>query len=268
MIKTIWKPRSELELALRDVKRVAIVSCGTCANILDTGGETGLRVMRELVQGMGKEVTCEVIAIACCAEELMRPLFKMHAGPLSKSDAMVVISCAGGVKSAVLSSPGLPVIAALDTIGSAPVSFQDSPVNRSTCSACGQCVLTFTGGICPIGECPSKRKYSPCDKAPTEGTRCGVVPERDCVWVEIRKRGNMQALAELERIHKSGEDSLFTPATRVAPPPKNRSALKTLTHVLMLDRLGNYFMKLTLSGFTRFYASMIRKYKDAQDIQT
>ena len=47
MIKTVWKPRSELELALRDVKRVAIVSCGTCANILDTGGETGLRVMRD-----------------------------------------------------------------------------------------------------------------------------------------------------------------------------------------------------------------------------
>lgn len=268
MIKTVWKPRSELELALRDVNRVALISCGTCANILDTGGETGLRVMRDLVRGMGKEVTLELIAIACCAEELMRPLFKMHAGPLSKSEAMVVISCAGGVKSAVLCSPGLPVIAALNTTGSAPVSFQDTPVSRSACSACGQCVLTFTGGICPIGECPSKRKYSPCDKAPTEGTRCGVVPERDCVWVEIKRRGNMQALAELERIHKSEEASLFTPVVRIAPPPKGRSALKELMHVLMLDRPGNFFAKLMLSGFTRFYASMIRKYKDAQDIQS
>jgi hypothetical protein len=267
MIKTVWKPRAELELALRDVDRVALISCGTCANIIDTGGETGLRVMRELVQEMGKEVVFEGIAIACCAEELMRPLFKMYAGPLSRSDAMVVISCAGGVKAAVLCSPGLPVIAALDTIGSAPVSFQDTLVSRSACSACGQCVLTFTGGICPIGECPSKRKYSPCDKAPTEGTRCGVVPERDCVWVEIRQRGDMQALAELERIHKAEEDSLFTPVVRVSPPPRGRSAPKKLAHVLMLDRLGNYLVKLMLSGFTRFYAYTIRKYKGSQEIR-
>ena len=87
------------------------------------------------------------------------------------------------------------------------------------------------------------------------------------VWVEIRQRGNMQALAELERIHKAEEDSLFTPAVRVAPPPKGRSALKTLMHVLMLDRMGNYLGKLMLSGFTRFYAYTIRKYKNAQDIR-
>ena len=54
---------------------------------------------------------------------------------------------------------------------------------------------------------------------------------------------------------------------RVSPPPRGRSAPKKLAHVLMLDRLGNYFAKLMLSGFTRFYASMIRKYKDAQDIR-
>lgn len=266
MIRTQWKPQAELELALRDVKRVAVISCGTCANILDTGGDTGLKVMRQTLEKLGKKVTLESIVIACCAEELMRPTFKMYRGALAKSDAIVVISCAGGIKAANLCSPGLPVIAALDTMGSMPVSFQDTPVARSMCSACGQCVLTFTGGICPLNECPSKRKYSPCDKAPTEGTACGVVPERECVWVEIKRRGNMQALAELEKIHRADKESLFTPMVRFAPPPRGRSVPKKIARLLLLDRLGNCLIKLMLGGFTRFYAFTIRKYKDAQEV--
>jgi len=266
VIRTQWKSRSELELALRGAKRVTVISCGTCANIIDTGGETGLKAMRQLLKEMSKEVTLEAIVIACCAEELIRPTFKMYRRALAKSDAIVVISCAGGVKAANLCSLGLPVIAALDTMGSMPVSFRDTPVARSMCSACGQCVLSFTGGICPLGECPSKRKYGPCDKAPTEGTRCGVVPERECVWVEIKHRGNIQALAELEKIHEAGDESLYTPAVRISPPPKGRSMPKVIAHWLLLDRLGNYLLKLMLSGFTRFYAFTIRKYKDAQEV--
>ena len=266
MIRTQWKSQAELELALRNAKRVAVISCGTCANIIDTGGETGLRIMRQMIEKAGKEITLEVMVIACCAEELMRPTFKMYRGALAKSDAIVVISCAGGVKAANLCSPGLPIIAALDTMGSMPVTFRDTPVSRSMCSACGQCVLSFTGGICPLHECPSKRKYGPCDKAPTEGNRCGVVPEQECVWVEIRRRGNMQALAELEKIHKADEKTLFTPAVRVSPQPKGRSLWKATAHLLLLHRLGNYLIKLMLSGFTRFYAFTIRKYKDAQEV--
>jgi hypothetical protein len=266
VIRTQWKSRSELELALRDAKRVAVISCATCANIIDTGGETGLKAMRQLLKEINREVTLEAMVIACCAEELMRPTFKMYQRALAKSDAIVVISCAGGVKAASLCSPGLPVIAALDTMGSMPVTFRDTPVTRSMCSACGQCVLTFTGGICPLGECPSKRKYGPCDKAPTEGTHCGVAPEQDCVWVEIQRCGNMQALGELEKIHQAGGQNLFTPVMRVSPLPKGRSVWKMAAHVLLLDRLGNYLLKLMLSGFTRFYAFTIRKYKDAQEV--
>jgi len=269
MIKTRWKSRAELEHALRNTKRVAIFSCGTCANIIDTGGLVGIDVMKKLLKDLGKEVVLTEVVFACCAEELMRPTFNIHHKALARCDAMVILSCAGGIKAANICSPGVPVIAALDTLGSAPVSFQDSPVTRSICTTCGHCVLSFTGGICPISECPTKRKYGPCDKAPKEGTVCGVVPEKDCVWIEIAKRGDLKALEELARIHKKDEKILYAPLIRTAPAkPERKSFLKFIARILLLDRLGRFALKGGMSISTKLYIAVIKKYKDAQDVQS
>jgi hypothetical protein len=268
MIKTRWKSRAELEHALRNARKVAVFSCGTCANIIDTGGPKGIEVMKRLLGELGKEVVVAEVALACCAEELMRPLFNAHRKALADCDAVVIISCAGGVKSAILSNPGAPVIAALDTLGSAPVSFQDSPVARSVCTTCGHCVLSYTGGICPISECPTKRKYGPCDKAPKEGTACAVNPERDCVWIEIAKRGDLKALEELAEIHKRNEDILYTPQVRIMPvKPERKSFVRFAVRMLLLDRLGRFMLKIGMNLFTRFYIAVIKKYKNAQEIR-
>ena len=72
MIKTRWKSRAELEHALRNTKRVAVFSCGTCANIIDTGGPTGIDVMKKLLGELGKEVVLAEVVLACCAEEIGR----------------------------------------------------------------------------------------------------------------------------------------------------------------------------------------------------
>jgi hypothetical protein len=269
MIKTKWKSRAELEHALRNAKKIAIFSCGTCANIIDTGGPTGMEAMKKLAMELGKEVVIAEVALACCAEELMRPAFNIHRKALANCDAMVIISCAGGVKSAIVSNPGVPVIAALDTLGSAPVTFQDSPVARSVCTTCGHCVLNFTGGICPISECPTKRKYGPCDKAPKEGTVCGVNPEKDCVWVEIAKRGDLKALEELASIHKKDEESLYEPPIRTAPAkPGSKPFLKSIARLLMLDRIGKLALKGGMSLSTKLYVAVINKYKNTQEIQS
>lgn len=53
------------------------------------------------------------------------------------------------------------------------------------CRACGQCVLSQTGLICPMS-CPKGLRNGPCGGT-LEG-ECEVYPNRECVWVRIHRR--------------------------------------------------------------------------------
>ncbi len=50
------------------------------------------------------------------------------------------------------------------------------------CRACGQCMLSRTGLICPMS-CPKGLRNGPCGG--TVGEMCEVYPDRQCVWVRI-----------------------------------------------------------------------------------
>ncbi len=53
------------------------------------------------------------------------------------------------------------------------------------CHACGQCVLSQTGIICPMS-CPKGLRNGPCGGAVNDS--CEVYPDKQCVWVRIHKR--------------------------------------------------------------------------------
>ncbi|MBN2028033.1 MAG: methylenetetrahydrofolate reductase C-terminal domain-containing protein [Actinobacteria bacterium] len=211
MNKSAWKSAQELDYMLGDAGKVSILSCGICANLSDTGGPRGIRFMRKTLEAAGREVVCARSVTACCAEEIMRQALRINAKSIRDSDALVIISCAAGVKSAFLCEPGIPVIPAADSVGSVPVSRLEDPVARSLCTNCGHCVIAFTGGICPLSECPSGKKYEPCARYGERGDMCVVDDSRRCIWREIERRGDLEALRELGRIH--GEDSF----RRLAP---------------------------------------------------
>jgi hypothetical protein len=218
MNKTTWKSVEELKYTLGDARRVSIFSCGVCANLSGTGGSRGRKYLKRELEKDGIEVLCADCVLACCSMEIMKQALRRRKKALGESDALVVISCAGGIKSTYLCEPGLPVIPAADSVGSVPVSRIGDPVANSHCTSCGNCVLAFTGGICPIDACPSHTKYGPCAKYDQADGVCVVDPSIECIWKEIERRGNTEALKELKRLHQS--DSLKrmeSPARRPSP---------------------------------------------------
>ena len=224
MDKTVWKSHEEIKYSLGAAKKVAIISCSLCANMCDTGGMAGIRAMNELLDGWGKKVTLAKCVLACCSVQMMMQALRKYSKALSKSDALVILSCPAGVRSAILHDPGVPVVAVLDSVGSAPIwrSKQEDPVLETICTACGQCVITYTAGICPVSVCPANTKYGPCSKAPQNGTQCALDKQRNCVWSEIIKRGgDLASLRELERIHKTKEKKRIS-------APKGRNARQFL----------------------------------------
>ena len=70
------------------------------------------------------------------------------------------------------------------------------------CRACGQCVLSQTGLICPMS-CPKGLRNGPCGGT-LEG-ECEVYPDRECVWVRIHRR--------------TGKDSFTLPDLIPSPDP-------------------------------------------------
>ncbi len=196
-----FKPIPELRFSLQGKERLALFACTVCANLCQTGGRTGLRHMEGILRGMGKEVILSRLVTGCCAETVLREAFAVYLAPVAMDcDAVLMLSCAGGVKTACLISPGIPVVAALDSLGSRPVSRQTTAVAQSACTGCGQCVISHTAGVCPVSACPRGLRFGPCSDAPGKaGDACAVDPWRACIWQEIIAKGaDLEELAYLQ----------------------------------------------------------------------
>ncbi|RLC31610.1 MAG: hypothetical protein DRH32_03960 [Deltaproteobacteria bacterium] len=223
MLISAWKPAKEIRMALSGKDNVAVFACTVCANLNGTGGRRGLRVMKKLLKQWGKRVVLAKTVNVCCSEEIMRKYIDIYLKPkLSYCDALVVLSCAGGVKSAFLCDPGVPVVAALDSLGSGVVATSMSPLDVGICQFCDHCVLTYTKGVCPVSSCPAKKKYGPCKGAPETEGPCVVDPDRNCVWRKIEKTADMDALAELAKMHKDKSLQRLSPPTIKTSPPMVR----------------------------------------------
>ena len=73
------------------------------------------------------------------------------------------------------------------------------------CHACGQCVLSQTGIICPMS-CPKGLRNGPCGGT-VEGM-CEVYPDKQCVWIRIHKRTAKDSL-ELPILLPTPDNSLM-----------------------------------------------------------
>ncbi len=222
MIATAWKPEEEIRISLSGHPRVAVFSCGICSNLKGTGGAGGIRIFRGMLKKWGKKEVLGKVINACCSQAIMeQAVGKYIFSRAQKPDALVVLACAGGVKSAMLCLPGIPVIGALDTLGGMVITRETGLVAQSLCQGCGQCVISLTGGICPLDACPGKRRYSPCREAPGTGETCAKDPARPCVWKIILSQGaDLEALKELKHLHKAGAKPEKTP-----PPPSQTPAM-------------------------------------------
>lgn len=186
MIKTVFKPENEIRELLEKRKNILVFTCGICANLVGTGGNRTLAAFTRMATSWGHDVLDARCVNGCCLSLVMDQALAVYLEPLrDKADALAMLCCAAGVKAAVLCGAGIPVVPLLDTMGASPLTDQPSLVASTFCQGCGDCVLGYTAGICPVSGCALKRKNGPCKKAPEQAGPCCVDPSRACVWREI-----------------------------------------------------------------------------------
>jgi len=205
----------EIRFLLKNFKSAGIISCGVCANLSGTGGITGIRQMKKILSGEGIKTVFAKDIVFCCSYEIMNQAIKMFKRKISKCDVLIILSCAAGVKSAFLCNPDVSVLSVLDPCGS-EVIYRET---NGLCSFCGECVIHYTAGICPLEKCPAKSKFGPCKRAPVsaESGNCFMDPEIKCVWSVLGDRADRESLDRLKAEARAKKPRLV-PEKRMSSP--------------------------------------------------
>lgn len=206
MLVSELKPRDEILGYLREGERVFLISCGGCAEVCEAGGEGAIEELRALLEGAGHPVAGSAVIPFLCNKALVGIRLSRLREGLEGADVLLVASCGIGVQGVAQVVPK-PVLPASNTV--AYGAFQGVWPSGERCARCGDCVLAYTGGICPLTTCPKGLLHGPCGGS-HEG-ECEVEPGRPCGWQRIYDR-----LAEMGRL------DLFA---RYRPPKDRRRQL-------------------------------------------
>ncbi len=200
MIVADQKPIEDIKKMLHGKQKVLAVGCGTCVAVCFAGGKrevgvlsSALRMTTEL-EGESVQID-ETIVQRQCEKEFIE-----HLGDkLGEYDAILSLGCGVGVQTLAELYPGTRVLPALNT------KFMGGPTEQGVwverCQGCGNCVLEYTGGICPISQCAKSLMNGPCGGT-DKGGFCEVDPETPCAWFKIWERmDTLEIQDELMQIH-------------------------------------------------------------------
>ncbi|MGD2174968.1 MAG: methylenetetrahydrofolate reductase C-terminal domain-containing protein [Candidatus Brocadiaceae bacterium] len=197
MLVTELKPEDEILGSLEGDARVFLLGCNGCASACETGGSEHLPAVQELLEDGGKAVSGCTTVDFLCDKSLVRSRLRPFAETIMASDCVLVVTCGVGVQ-CVADSVLRRVRPACNTVNMG--GSRGTWPGGERCAECGDCLLDYTGGICPITTCSKGMVNGPCGGTTPDG-KCEVDRQRDCGWHDIYQRlKDLEELDQMERI--------------------------------------------------------------------
>ena len=196
MIVSELKPVAEVLGYLNGEKNVFLVGCKGCAEASHTGGEPQVLEMRRKLEAEGKKVTGHFVVDFLCDKALIKTGLIPYESEINAADSLLVMTCGIGIQatSAVVNKVVHPATNTLN-LGGARGEWRGS----ERCRQCGDCVLEYTGGICPLTSCSKGLINGQCGGA--KNGRCEVEPDiRPCGWQLIYER--LKSLGQLDKMRR------------------------------------------------------------------
>jgi len=192
MLISKQKPIEEILSYLEGDKSVFVVGCKGCAEGWASGGEKQVGGMKATLQEKGKTVTGSVVIDMLCDATLTRLKLRAYRKEIAAADSILVLTDGSGVQTVAevvdkVVHPGCNTLSS----GGAHAEWKES----ERCLECGDCVLEFTGGLCPVARCSKLLLNGPCGGS--QGGKCEVDASIPCVWQQI-----VDHLAKLGRLDK------------------------------------------------------------------
>ena len=216
MIISEQKPLPEILQSLEGEQRIFLVGCKGCAEACHTGGEAQVLEMKQKLEGEGKTITGNTVVDFLCDKALVKFRLKAHEEEIISADSLLVMTCGIGVQAtaAVVDKVTHPACNTI-SVGGARGEWRGD----ERCLECGECLLDYTGGICPLTACTKGLLNGPCGGA--RDGKCEFEPEtRDCGWHLIYER-----LKKLNRLDKMRAMVGTKDYSKMMPPPHLRTTI-------------------------------------------
>jgi ferredoxin len=197
MIVGKLKPLNEIVSLISSFHHIFVVGCGSCVTVCLSGGEREARALeRELANPSLYANAPPSIKVDTFQRQCEWDLVKSYLQVPPQTDAILSLACGAGVQTLASVFEKIPVIPALNT--SFLGALDETGTWREKCVGCGDCVLTFTAGICPIARCAKRLLNGPCGGS-SKG-KCEISRDVDCAWQLIVER--LKALDRVEDYEK------------------------------------------------------------------
>ena len=182
---------------VKEHKKLLVLGCGTCVTVCLAGGEREVGIissaLRMASRLAGSPLEIEELTIERQCDNVF---IEQAAEAIERNDAVLSLGCGAGVQAIAERYGDKPVYAGLDTafIG----ILEERGVWTEKCAACGSCVLSEFGGICPVTRCAKHLLNGPCGGSRED--RCEVKPDSECAWQLIYQR--LKGIGQLDRLRK------------------------------------------------------------------
>lgn len=185
MIVGEQKPIGEIKDMIACYDHILILGCGTCVKTCFAGGEDEVSMLASALRlafgkdGKGVEIN-ELTIERQCEDEFLGEA----AQHISRCEAVLSLACGAGVQMVADRYSKSPVLPGINTTFIGVLEKQG--VFSEYCTGCGNCILSFFAGICPVSRCSKKLLNGPCGGS-SEGM-CEVNSDIACAWQVIINR--------------------------------------------------------------------------------
>jgi len=195
MVTVKLKPLFEIAQLLKPYTKVFVVGCQLGSGRCKNGGLREAFKVAGYLELHGFKITgVKSPGGTCILERLSSPEKDILKEAESSSDAILSLACGAGTQ-LIAENVSVPVITGVDTLFIGVE--RERKYFDEYCVACGDCVISETGGICPVARCPKSLINGPCGGA--IAGKCEVDPSIPCIWYKIEKRlESLNSLSLLE----------------------------------------------------------------------
>jgi len=216
MLISEQKPIEEILSYLEGDKSIFLIGCKGCAEGWGSGGEKQVVEMKSTLQEQGKAVSGSVVVDMLCDSVLTKLKLRAYKKEIAAADSILVLTDGAGVQT-VAELVDKAVHSGCNTLSSGGAHAEWKEAER--CLECGDCVLEFTGGICPIARCAKHLLNGPCGGS--QGGKCEVDPDIPCVWQQIVDR--LAKLGQLDKLERLVAPKNWSVSLISGPPVKRLS---------------------------------------------
>ncbi len=216
MLISEQKPLEEILSYLEGDKSIFLIGCKGCAEGWGSGGEKQVAEMKNALQERGKAVSGSVVVDMLCDSTLTKLKLRAYKKEIAAADSILILTDGAGVQT-VAELVNKVVHPGCNTLSSGGAHAEWKEAER--CLECGDCVLDFTGGLCPIARCSKHLLNGPCGGS--QGGKCEVDPDIPCVWQQIVDR--LAKLGQLDKLERLVTPKNWSVSLTSGPPVKRLS---------------------------------------------